>query len=154
MSFKSVAMAAVAAFVLTGPALAGDAKIMVKDAYARASTPTSKSGAAFMMLMNQSDQADRLIAARTDSAKRTELHTHEEDGDGVMRMIHVEEGFEIPAGGMHMLQRGGDHVMLMGLTEPMAQGETVTLILTFEKAGEMTIEVPVDLARKAGAHSH
>lgn len=122
--------------------------IVVEDAYARASTPTAKSGAAFMVLMNTSDQDDRLVAAKSDVAARVELHTHREIADGVMKMMEVEEGFAIPAGGSHMLARGGDHVMFMGLNEPFADGDTVAVTLVFEHAGEVAVEIPVDLNRK------
>lgn len=153
MSVQSTILAACAAAVFAIPALAGD--IMVKDPYARSSGKSAKSGAAFMMLMNQGDTDDRLIAASSDAAARVELHTHKENADGVMQMMEVKEGFPIPAGGMHGLQRGGDHVMLMGLTAPLEQGDIVTLTLTFEKAGDMTIEVPVDLDRQpAKGHNH
>jgi len=146
MSFKTTLFAAAAALSLAMPAFAGD--IMVKDAYARTSTMMSKSGAAFMTLMNHGSEDDRLIGASSDVAQRVELHTHKEDANGVMQMLEVEEGFPVPAGGMHALARGGDHVMFMGLNRPLAQGDIVTLTLTFEKAGDMTIEVPVDLERK------
>jgi len=148
MSFKSTLLAAAAAAALAMPAMADMAKIMVQDPYARSSGASAKSGAAFMTLMNHTDQDDRLIAASSDAAARVELHTHKENADGVMQMMEVEEGFAVPAGGMHALARGGDHVMLMGLTAPLAQGDIVTLTLTFEKAGEITVEVPVDLTRK------
>jgi copper(I)-binding protein len=123
------------------------AEIQVQDAYARSASPNAKSGAAFMLIQNDG-AADRLIAASTDAAKRAELHTHLQDTNGVMRMIHVEEGFEIPEGEMVALQRGGKHVMLMGLTAPMVQGESITMTLTFEKAGDIVVEVPVDLERQ------
>lgn len=153
MSLKSLAAAA-ALSLLALPTFGGEAKIMVMDPYARASTPNSKSGAIFLELMNQG-AADRLIGARTSAAKRTELHTHEEDANGVMKMVHIEEGFEVPAGETVMLKRGGKHVMLMGLTGPLEQGATVPLTLIFENAGEVEVEVPVDLKRKPahGGHS-
>lgn len=135
---------------------AGD--IMVMDPYARSSTPSSVTGAAFLTLMNHSDTDDRLIAARSEAAKRVELHTHEEDSNGVMKMIHVEEGFAIPAGGTHALKRGGDHLMFMGLAQPLVQGEEIAVTLTFEQAGEVEVMIPVDLERKpdhsAKDHKH
>ena len=153
MNMKTLLLAAALPF-FAGHAVAGEAKIMVMDPYARASTPTSKSGAIFFELVNHGE-ADRLIAASTDLANRTELHTHEEDANGVMRMIHIEEGFALPAGESLMLKRGGKHVMLMGLTQPLENGATVPLTLTFEKAGDVVVEVPVDLDRKpAGGHGH
>ena len=105
-------------------------------------------GAAFMMIENTGAEDDRLVAAKSDIAVRVELHTHKDMGEGVMRMMKVEEGFPVPAGGAHMLQRGGDHVMFMGLKGPMEQGKTVTVTLTFEKAGDMVVEIPVDLERQ------
>lgn len=147
MSFKTIAIAAAASLTLATSAFADMSKIMVGDAYARASN--TKAGAAFMQIMNHSGEDDRLIAVKSGVAARTELHTHMDMGDGVMKMMQVEEGFAIPAGATHALQRGGDHVMFMGLNAPFEHGGTVTVTLVFEKAGEVAVEVPVDLERKA-----
>ncbi|MFV0512695.1 MAG: copper chaperone PCu(A)C [Jhaorihella sp.] len=149
MSFKTFLGAAAAALIMSGAASAGDmADITVRDAYARASTMMSGSGAAFMVVMNASEEDDRMVSAASDVAERVELHTHIEDENGVMKMVQVEEGFAIPAGGMHALARGGDHVMFLGLKRPLEQGDIVKLDLTFEKAGTISVEVPVDLERK------
>lgn len=147
-------LAASAAALLSMPAFAGD--IMINDAYARASGMNAKAGAAFFQIMNHGTEDDRLIAAKSDASKRVELHTHKDLGDGVMKMMEVEEGFPIAAGGMHELKRGGDHVMFMGLNAPFVDGETVTVTLVFEKAGEMTVEIPIDLKRNpmAGGMQH
>lgn len=153
MSLKSVLFAASAAAVLATSALADHAaKIMVHDQYARVSSPVAKAGAAFLEITNHTAQDDRLLAVRSDAAARAELHTHKESGDGVMKMMHVEEGFAVPAGATHRLQRGGDHVMLMGLTRALSHGDAIQLTLVFEQAGEIEIEVPVDLERKPAAH--
>ena len=145
MTFTRIAAASVAALLATS-ALAAD--ITIKDPYARASTMMSKSGAIFLTMENTGDSDDRVIAATVDVAERAELHTHKEDANGVMRMMEVEEGFVVPAGGMHMLKRGGDHVMMLGLTKALEQGDMISLTLTLEQAGEITVDVPVDLARK------
>ncbi len=146
---KSVLAGAVA-LILATPVFAD---IEVVDAYARAASPTAKAGAAFMVIRNTGSEDDRLIAAASDIAARVELHTHKDMGEGVMKMMHVEEGFAVPAGDMHALARGGDHVMFMGLTRPMAQGDTVTVTLTLEKAGEVVVDIPVDLEREdMGGH--
>ncbi|KEP69076.1 copper-binding protein [Thioclava dalianensis] len=125
-------------------------QIEVIDPYARVSTPMSKSGAAFMEIKNVTDRDDRLVSASSDIAARVELHTHNDLGNGKMQMAEVKEGFPIPAHGTHMLSRGGDHVMFMGLTHGLTQGELVRVTLHFEKAGDMTIEIPVDLKRGQG----
>ncbi|MEP2531338.1 copper chaperone PCu(A)C [Shimia sp.] len=148
MSLKTFSLAAVTAMAFALPAVA-DSIIAVDDPYARVSTSMSKSGAAFMVIENTGDEADRLIDVKSDIAKRVELHTHKDDGHGNMSMIHVEEGFEIPAGGKHMLMRGSDHVMFMGLAHGLEHGDVVNVTLVFEKAGEVALEIPVDLERKA-----
>lgn len=132
--------------------------LRIHDAYARTSSPVAKAGAVFFMIENSGHMADRLIAASAEIAKRVELHTHTMTGDGVMQMGEVEGGFEIPAHGKHMLARGGDHVMLMGLSAPWENGDEITLTLQFEQAGEVTFTVPVDLDRQDGmahgTHKH
>ncbi|GAB4390111.1 copper chaperone PCu(A)C [Albidovulum sp.] len=140
--------AALAAALITLPALAARAAdgITIEDAYARI-MPGSQAGAAFMRIRNDGGTDDRLIGASAEIARRAELHTHRTGANGEMQMLHVPEGFAIPAGGSHDLARGGDHVMLMGLTRRPAEGESFALVLTFEKAGEITIEVPVDNRR-------
>ncbi|MEP2717450.1 copper chaperone PCu(A)C [Pseudophaeobacter sp.] len=157
MSLKSLLFAAAAVVSFAGVAAADGAKIMVHDQYARVSAKMSTSGAAFMQIMNMDTEADQLIEARSDIAKRVELHTHMESGDGVMKMVHVEEGFAIPAEGSHMLQRGGDHVMFMGLNQELKHGDVVPVTLVFKNAGEVAIEIPVDLERKpahGSGHNH
>ncbi|MDJ0994815.1 MAG: copper chaperone PCu(A)C [Dinoroseobacter sp.] len=149
MSFKSLFLGSAAAF-LTLPAFAGD--ITVTDAYARAASPVAKTGAAFMVIENAGPEEDRLIEARSDIAVRVELHTHLSDGNGVMRMIEVKDGFAVPAGGKHMLQRGGDHVMFMGLNGPLEDGDSIAVTLVFERAGEVEVEIPVDLKRMPKGH--
>ena len=153
MSFTSKFLAATAASLLLSSAALAEG-LMAKDAYARAATPTAKAGGVFMTLMNHTDQDDTLIAARSDVAKRIELHTHIEISDGVMQMTEIEGGIPVPAGGMHALERGADHVMLMGLTRSLVQGDTINLTLVFENAGEVEIEVPVDNERKAAHGGH
>lgn len=151
MSLKSLLLAGALAVI---PALAS-AQMIVEDAYVRASSPSAPTGAAFFLLINHSDTDDRLVSAASDAAERVELHTHVMEANGLMRMIHVEEGFPIAAGETLLLERSGNHVMFLGVTEPLVQGETVDVTLTFEHADPVTITIPVDNERQpldAGGH--
>jgi copper(I)-binding protein len=142
-----------AAFALFGAAsLAHAQEIEVRDAYARSSSPAARTGAIFMELHNAAEIEDRLVAVEATVAERAELHTHISDDSGVMRMIEVEDGIAVPAGGSHRLARGGDHVMLIRLTEPLEQGASFPVTLTFEHAGEITVDVPVDSERMPERH--
>ena len=155
MSLATTLKSALAALLIASPTFAAD--IMIMDPYARASSPSAKAGAAFMMIHNHG-ASDRLIDVTSPAAKRVQLHTHLEDDNGIMKMMHVEEGFELPENGMLSLARGGHHVMFMGLTEPFEQDAMVPVTLIFEKAGEVEIEIPVDLERQDmgghGSHSN
>lgn len=126
----------------------------IHEPYARASGGVGKSGAVFLVIHNNTGTDDRLIDARADVAKRVELHTHQDAGNGVMQMRHVTEGFAVPTGEVHELARGGDHVMLMGLTRDLAAGDVFPLTLVFEKAGEVVVDVPLDNDRAVPADGH
>lgn len=145
MTFKTTLAAGLATLAFAMPAFASD--ITIEDAFARASGMSAKAGAAFFTINNTGETDDRLIDASSDISKVVELHTHKDMGDGIVKMMHVPEGFAIPAGGSHRLKRGADHVMFMGLNAPMHDGDMITVTLTFEQAGDVTVEIPVDLQR-------
>ena len=147
MTIKTFLVAAAATLCLTLPAFAHDS-VHINDAYARAS---AASGAVFLEIENHQTADDRLLTVGTDAAERAELHTHKESADGVMQMMEVPEGVVVPGNGTHALARGGDHVMLLGLKAPLKTGDVITLTLTFEKAGAVTVEVPVDNERTGAA---
>lgn len=138
------AAAAALGLSLAVPATAHDG-VHINQPYARLS---AQSGAVFMVIVNHAAGDDRLVAAAApEVAQMVQLHTHKEDANGVMQMLEVPEGFVIPGHGDHALARGGDHVMLMGLKQQLKDGDSFTLTLTFEKAGEIVVDVPVDNQR-------
>jgi copper(I)-binding protein len=134
------------------PALADTSHFMVMKAFARASaTPTAKTGAAYVSLMNHAQEADRLVGASSPAAKSAEIHKTEE-ADGVFKMM--------PAGPLELgpmatleMKPGGYHIMLMGLAQPLKKGDEIEVTLTFEKAGDLKVKVPVGEVA-AGGHDH
>lgn len=113
--------------------------IAIAAPFARA-TPV-KVGGAFMLLKNSGKADDKLVKAASPVAEHVELHEHVMEGNA-MRMRPVD-GVPLPAGGTAELQPGGYHVMLIGLKHPLKEGDHFPLTLTFEKAGTVTIQVPV-----------
>lgn len=141
---------AVALHFAAHPATAHEVKFAdftIEHPWARASAGPARNSAAFMTIRNTGG-TDRLIAAAGEVAERVELHTHIMDGD-IMRMRQVE-AVEVPAGGTATLQPGSIHVMLIGLTEPLKEGDRFPLTLTFEKAGKVTVEVAVEAVGSMG----
>ncbi len=116
--------------------------IVIADPYSRAAPQAGGNGGAFMTITNNSGAADRLVSAQSPAADAVEIHETIDD-NGVMRMRPVTGGFEIPAGGKLELKPGGKHIMLIGLAAPLEPGQEIEITLNFEKAGAITVKVPV-----------
>lgn len=129
------------------PLIANATEIQIEQSYARVSSLISKSGAAFMHIINNGPKSDRLIAVRTDAATTPEIHSHILE-DGIAKMRRVEGGILIPANGEVVLERGGQHIMMMGLTRSLQHGDVILLTFIFEIAGEISIEVIIDNERQ------
>lgn len=70
-------------------------------------------------------------------------HEHPAASAPMMAMTPVAD-IEVPAGTEVELKPGGLHIMLIGLPEGGAKaGTSVKMKLTFEKAGEVEVDVPV-----------
>lgn len=126
------------------PAFAHDftkGDITINHPWSRPTAHGQANGAAYFEL-SSAGSADRLVAASTPVAAMAELHTHIHD-NGVMRMRPVEGGIPFSPGAPAKLAPGGLHVMLMGLKGPLKPGFEFPLTLTFEKVGEITVEVKV-----------
>ncbi|MCZ0960355.1 copper chaperone PCu(A)C [Paracoccus benzoatiresistens] len=131
-----------AALAVVTPAMAmAQDGLEIRDAYVRSANP--KTAAAFMVVENHGGTDCRLTGVSSDAAERVELHTHAEQ-DGMMKMQKIEGGIAIPAGGEHALARGGDHVMLMGLTKPLADGDGMMLTLDFGDCGTQQVQAALD----------
>src|SRR5882724_7817234 len=144
MLIKLFAFAASLAVATT--ALAQTNQLEVSDAWARATPAKAENGAAYVTI--RSPTADRLLSASSPVAKKTELHTMEMAGM-VMKMRPLA-GLDIPAGQPVALKPGSEHIMLIGLQQPLREGQPFTLTLNFEKVGARTVSVAVE---KAGAMS-
>jgi copper(I)-binding protein len=129
------------------PATAPDG-IAIEQPWTRAAIQGG-TGGVFLTIRNAGTAPDRLVSASSPLPRVTELHTTLRDGD-VMRMQQVQS-IEVPAGGSVALQPGGLHLMLIGLSAPLRPGESVPVTLTFEKAGAITVSVPVQAAGARGA---
>ena len=142
MSIKILAFAA--GLVIAGAALAQPTQLEIDNAWAGATPGKAENGAAYVTIM--SPAADRLVSASTPVAKKAELHTMSMQGM-VMKMRPIS-GVDIPAGQAVSLKPGGEHIMLMGLNQPLREGQPFPLTLDFERAGPHTVTVTVE---KAGA---
>ena len=141
----AVLLAAALAGTASGPAAraadTGLGTLRVHHPWARASIGAAKAGAAYFRVENRGVSADRLIAVETPAARRASLHRNMIE-DGVARMRPAGP-LEIAPGARLVLEPGGLHVMMMGLSAPLRAGEAFPLTLVFETAGPIEVQVEV-----------
>ncbi|MEM6974385.1 MAG: copper chaperone PCu(A)C [Pseudomonadota bacterium] len=109
--------------------------------WARPTIP-NRPTAAYMTIKNAGEADDRLLRASSPAFGRIELHETTEV-DGVMTMGKVE-GIVAPAGGEAVLAPRGLHIMLFDATVQLAEGDNFPLILSFEEAGDVAVNVMVE----------
>jgi copper(I)-binding protein len=124
-----------------GPTLTGDA-VRVEDPMARPSPTGAENGAAYLTIVNPTSEDDRLVSAASTVAGTVELHETVND-NGVMRMVPQPDGFPVPARSAVELKPGGKHIMLIGLKSPLEVGRKIEITLHFQKAGALSVTVPV-----------
>jgi copper(I)-binding protein len=127
----------------TGLNFAGEIKI--EDPWIRAVPPSAKSTAAFMTIVNKSDQPVTIRGGSCPVAAEVRPMVTTRQDDGVMGMAFVES-FSVPAKGARVLEPGGDHIMLINLKEVPRAGSSVLLVLETESGGKsetLSLKVPV-----------
>lgn len=127
--------------LLASGALALWGGVTVENPYVREVPPGMQNSAAFMTLVNDGEEEAVLVKARSRVSKVVELHTHTmEGGQMVMRQI---PRITVPAKGSTELKPGGLHIMLIGLKQPIAQGDEVALDLYFSDGTQASVTAPV-----------
>ncbi|MFM9485047.1 copper chaperone PCu(A)C [Pseudomonas monachiensis] len=105
--------------------------------------PNAPTVAAYFVIDNQGQTADRLLSVDTPIAGEAQLHEHVMQGD-MMKMQHVPS-VEVPAGGEVTFAPMAYHVMLLNLKDRslLTDGKRFPMTLHFEKSGDVTVEVAV-----------
>ena len=133
--FKAASL--VTALLMSVPAYAD---VTVSDAWARATRPGQKVGAAYMTLQSPADTA--LVKVESPAAGTVEIHTMTMN-DGVMKM-RMLENLPLKANETVKLAPGGFHLMLFDLAKPLQAGETVQLTLHFKDSAGNTSSLRTD----------
>ncbi|MDH6179859.1 copper(I)-binding protein [Microbacteriaceae bacterium SG_E_30_P1] len=147
---STLAAVAVALLALAGCAPASEApesaapqadSVVITDAWVKSAEEGMS--AAFGILENSGSADATIVSATTAASPMIELHETVENDSGEMVMQEKDGGFVIPAGSSFPLEPGANHIMLMGLTGPLAAGEEVEFTLTFADGSEYTFTAPV-----------
>ncbi|KYN81165.1 hypothetical protein ATY36_01660 [Vibrio cidicii] len=121
--------------------LAHASDVMFNHPYARAMAPGAVNSAVFVELVNNSAQAQTIVAASTPAAGKVELHDVIKQGD-VMQMRQIE-GIEVPANGKTELKPGSLHIMLFDLAQQLKEGSEIEVTVTFASGEKQTFTAPV-----------
>lgn len=115
--------------------------LTIQGAWARPANSGDNS-AAYFVIGNSTAADDTLLSVRSDIASATEVHMSMADGNGVMSM-QMQESVTVPGGDKLEFKSGGLHVMFVNLNRNLNVGDTFTVTLLFEKAGEVSLQVEV-----------
>ena len=137
--FKNRFFVVISVLVFLATACGADGgELQVNDGWARPGLADGNGGVFF--IIDNPVAADTLLSASSDVAEVAELHKTIMQ-DGAMQMVQ-QMNVPVPIG--ETAFRPGDlHVMLIGLKNDLKPGDTFTLTLKFETAGEKVLNVTV-----------
>lgn len=147
------------ALPLAMPALAHDYRvgdILIAHPWSRATPPGARVGSGYLKIENKGGVPDRLIRVHMERASRVEIHEMTISA-GVMQMRELPVGIVIPPGAIVELKPGGLHVMFMDLSAPLKHNDRLIGLLTFERAGTVSVEFvvePIGTNPTPSNHSH
>jgi copper(I)-binding protein len=114
--------------------------LTVYDAYIR--QPASPDvAAAYLSVRNDGNSPDQLSSAYCGAAGTTSVHAD----SAAMQPGEVAKStpLQVPANATVSLTPTKGHIMLENLTGTLKAGDTVSLLLRFDKAGQVLLDVPV-----------
>lgn len=158
MNLRILTVGFLAALLLGGAALfmfqGSKGGVLVESPRLIATDTVPGDAMVFMTLTNTSGEPDILIGAVSDYAGNCGFH-----GPTVGRNTDGGEFVVIPSGGTTALSAETAHLELLGIEEPLQEGQLVPLTLIFQNAGEVQIKARVealvprrDLTLRAGLY--
>ncbi|GHG02195.1 hypothetical protein GCM10017783_13080 [Deinococcus piscis] len=118
----------------------------VRAAGVTAVPPSMHETAAYVTLHNPGEQDIVLVGASTPAAEHTmlmETVITDASGTSMSGMVEVQS-LTVPAGGELAMASGGDHIMLMGLTQPLEEGQEMALTLQAQDGRTLELNAVVE----------
>ncbi len=143
--FRRLILALAATLLTASASGAGDTpvgELVIRSASVTPTRGSNRTTAGYIWVVSHSKKSDRLMSASCTCAADVQLHRMWMDGQ-IMRMRKVEGGLEVPPGRVLILSNGGAHLMLTGVKTPLAPGAKVRMTFVFQRAGKITLDVPV-----------
>jgi copper(I)-binding protein len=116
--------------------------IDISRPWARRSPTMAQCAGGYFTVTNKGREADRLVAAESPVTGKIEIHGIRVVGSGIT-MKPMDKGLGLPPDTAITLKPRGYH-LLIELKAPLAMGQKLPVILSFEKAGPQPIELVVE----------
>ena len=136
---RKIALLALLIFpILTG--CTTDGAVTATDLWVKSSEMSTKGGmtAVYGTLTNNSSKDIVLVGGETEIAGVVEVHEMAMI-NGEMKMQEIDGGLTIPAGQSIVLEPGGNHLMLMMLTDDLVAGAEISVTFDFDGAEDLTV---------------
>jgi copper(I)-binding protein len=127
------------------------AKLAVTDASIRMPLTDDAPGVAYFTIKGGA-KPDRLLQISSPVAGRAEMHESKTEG-GMMKMLPLTNGVDVPAGGTVSFEAKGKHVMLFGMKPKAKATSQIALTFTFASGTKLTTQAKVAEAKSEG-HAH
>lgn len=138
--FIRIMMMPLVVLTVTTAAFAADSAVTFTEVFARPSA--GKVGVAFFTATSTTN--DSITSVSSDCCDAVEIHRTEKlNGVMSMRRIAQLKLNKKTATRIQPDSKGGEHMMLIGLKEPLSAGDTVSVTFTFAKAPAQTLTIPV-----------
>ena len=116
--------------------------LQIDDPWSRATVSAAPNGVVYLTIKNTGTTPDKLIDVASPAAEQAQVHDMKVEND--VSQMWLVGSVELPPGRTVTLAPNGLHIMLLGLKNPLEAAQTFPVTLTFEKAGSITIDVPVE----------
>ena len=138
------------ALTLVSSALGASDTLIISDAWVRATPPGKMMTAGYASLENVSKDVITITGVSAEVAGHTSLHETRIERDR-STMLPVAK-LSIKAGERVSLKPGGLHIMLMKLSEPLTDGQSIDICLELENNDSLCSAFSVTRHRKAQHH--
>jgi hypothetical protein len=128
--------------------------IVIDNPMIKTTPPGISNSAAYFTIINNSEKDITLIDVASDAAQFVEMHEHVVS-NGKMKMQKMEP-LKIAAKGSASFQPGGYHIMFIGVTQAIKNGDEIDITLRFDDG---TKKIITSVAKKkyeseAALHKH
>ena len=133
---------AVVAMILALASCGGGGGLSVADAWARPNPEVVDRAAIYLSIVNDGDTEDAVVGASSEECDAIETHETVESGD-IAEMRPLDE-IVLPAGRAVEMQPGGLHLMCVGITEALVEGDAFDLELEMRSGSLLQASVVVE----------